>query len=246
MKLLRRAAPKLIAFAFAGLALAACETVPTDTGNAGRAYTADGEVLPTISSKTASMYREFDDGRFVVPAISRQYLSEDVKRQYVPYYAPYAEGTIVVDPYARKLYLISGPNEAMRYTIGVGKAGYGLRGEARVSRKEEWPYWTPTRNMLRREPEKYRPVAGGVEGGLENPLGARALYLYKGGRDTLFRIHGTPYPWTVGGTESGGCIRMFNQDAIHLYANTPKGTRVVVLSQSQMNQWTAPTTATAM
>lgn len=240
MTYLRRAALKLALVIAGGFALAACDTVPAETTNAGTARTADGTILPTISSKTASMYREFDDGRFVVPAVSRQYLSEEVKRQYVPYYAPYEEGTIVVDPWDRKLYLISGPNEAMRYIVGVGKAGYGLRGEARISRKEEWPYWTPTANMLRREPEKYGPVAGGVEGGLENPLGARALYLYKGGRDTLFRIHGTPYPWTVGGTESGGCIRMFNQDAIHLYANTPKGTRVVILSQAEKGKFTTP------
>lgn len=230
----------LLALTVAGGLLAACD-VPPDAGTTS-ARTAEGKVLPIISTKTANMYRTFDDGDFVVPAISREYLSEDVARQYVEYYAPYAEGTIVVDPHARHLYLISGPNEAMRYAIGVGKAGYGLRGEATIRRKEEWPYWTPTANMLRREPEKYRPVASGLPGGLENPLGARALYLYRGGRDTLFRIHGTPYPWTVGGTDSGGCIRMFNHDAIHLYANVPNGTRVVVLSEAQMGKWTtAPT-----
>ncbi len=241
MPQLSHVALKLISVVFAGLTLAACATV-TDDG-AGTAVNSEGEVLPYISSKTASMYREFDDGQFVVPQISRQYLSEDVKRQYVPYYAPHPEGTIIVDPYDRRLYLISGPNEAMRYTVGVGKAGYGLRGNSTIRRKEEWPYWTPTQNMLRREPEKYRPVAGGVEGGLENPLGARALYLYRGGRDTLYRIHGTPYPWTVGGTDSGGCIRMFNQDAIHLFANVPTGTKVIILGEEQKGQWTTPLVA---
>ena len=78
-----------------------------------------------------------------------------------------------------------------------------------------------------------------MDGGLENPLGSRALYLYRGGRDTLYRIHGTPYPWTVGGQESGGCIRMFHQDAIHLAANVEDGTRVIILSQSETGKWTA-------
>lgn len=200
--------------------------------------TAAGEVLPYVSPQTMALYREFDDGDFVVPEVSRQYLSEERARQYVPYYAPYEEGTIIVDPYDFKLYLISGPNEAMRYTVGVGKAGYGLTGEARVNHQKAWPYWTPTQNMLRREPEKYGPVRGGLEGGLENPLGARALYLYRGGRDTLYRIHGTPYPWTVGGQESGGCIRMFNQDAMHLAANVKDGTRVIILSESEQGKWT--------
>ena len=226
--------------AIAGLTLAACTEMPVDSGTAGQAVTADGQVLPTISSKTASMYREFDDGQFIVPEISRLYLSEERKRQYVPYYSPYPEGTIIVDPWDYKLYLISGPNEAMRYTVGVGKAGYGLAGTATINRKQEWPYWTPTANMLRREPDKYRPVAGGVEGGLENPLGARALYLYRGGRDTLYRIHGTPYPWTVGGNESGGCIRMFNQDVMHLYANVGTGTKVIILNQSEKGKYTVP------
>ncbi|MAM63037.1 L,D-transpeptidase [uncultured Maritimibacter sp.] len=228
---------KLAAGLALGAFLAACTTVPTED----TAVTSTGEVLPVISTKTRSMYREFDDGQFIVPAVPRQYLSEERARQYVPYYSPYPEGTIVVDPYDYKLYLISGPNEAMRYIVGVGKAGRGLRGEARVNHQKAWPYWTPTANMLRREPEKYGPVRGGLEGGLENPLGARALYLYRGGRDTLYRIHGTPYPWTVGGEESGGCIRMFHQDAIHLAANVENGTRVIILGQSEAGKYTVPT-----
>jgi lipoprotein-anchoring transpeptidase ErfK/SrfK len=228
---------KLAAGLALGVLLAACADVPTEE----TAVTSTGEVLPVISSKTRSMYREFDDGQFIVPAVPRQYLSEERARQYVPYYSPYPEGTIVVDPYDYKLYLISGPNEAMRYTVGVGKAGRGLRGEARVNHQKDWPYWTPTANMLRREPEKYGPVRGGMEGGLDNPLGARALYLYRGGRDTLYRIHGTPYPWTVGGEESGGCIRMFHQDAIHLAANVENGTRVIILGASEAGKYTVPT-----
>ncbi|WP_328794149.1 L,D-transpeptidase [Maritimibacter harenae] len=213
---------KLALALFAGLALTACDTAQMET--------------ETFASR--GMYAATEDNGFAVPAINPAYLNAERVRQVVDYYAPYPEGTIVVDPEGRRLYHLLGDNKAMRYTVGVGKAGYGLTGEARVALKRDWPYWTPTQNMLRREPEKYGPVRAGLEGGLDNPLGARALYLYRGGRDTLYRIHGTPYPWTVGETESGGCIRMFNQDAIHLAAQVDTGTRVIILPKSQAGKWT--------
>lgn len=141
----------------------------------------------------------------------------------------YRPGTIVVDPRNHYLYLVESRFTARRYGVGVGRAGLAFKGTATIRRKAKWPSWTPTQNMIRREPEKYARFAGGVPGGPGNPLGARALYLYKGKRDTYYRIHGTTQPWSIGRSVSNGCIRMLNEHVIDLYNRTPKGTRVVVL-----------------
>ncbi|MEM6617553.1 MAG: L,D-transpeptidase [Pseudomonadota bacterium] len=141
----------------------------------------------------------------------------------------YAPGTIVVDPRNHFLYLVESRTRARRYGVGVGRAGLAFRGSAVIARKAKWPSWTPTRNMIRREPHKYARYAGGVPGGPNNPLGARALYLYRNGRDTYYRIHGTNRPRSIGSSVSNGCIRMINDHVIDLYNRTPKGTRVVVL-----------------
>ena len=141
----------------------------------------------------------------------------------------YAPGTIVVDPRSRFLYLIEGRRTARRYGIGVGRAGLAFQGAGTIARKAKWPRWTPTRNMIRREPGKYARFADGVPGGPGNPLGSRALYLYRNGRDTLYRIHGTTRPETIGRAVSNGCIRMVNADVEDLYNRVPIGARVVVL-----------------
>ena len=150
-------------------------------------------------------------------------------RAEVDYQGPYRPGTVVVDVPNRYLYLVEPGNRAMRYGVGVGKEGYQFHGWATIKRKEEWPHWTPTQNMIRLQPERYGPYASGLPGGETNPLGARALYLYDGDRDTLFRIHGTIEPWSIGKQVSSGCIRMLNQDVIDLYNRVPTGTRVMVL-----------------
>ena len=138
-------------------------------------------------------------------------------------------GTIVVDTPARRLYYILGDGQALRYGIGVGRNGYALEGSAYIGRKAEWPTWTPTDNMIRRDPAKNRKYAGGVPGGPNNPLGARAIYLYQGGNDTMFRIHGTTQPWSIGQAMSSGCVRMLNHDVVDLYERATVGGRVVVL-----------------
>lgn len=117
---------------------------------------------------------------------------------------------------------------ALRYAIAVGREGLTFRGSGVIGRKEEWPSWTPTRNMVRTRPDLYAEFAGGMSGGLDNPLGARALYLYRGGRDTYFRIHGTIDNASIGHATSAGCIRLFNQDAIDLYNRVEHGARVTV------------------
>ncbi|ETX14401.1 hypothetical protein OCH239_03695 [Roseivivax halodurans JCM 10272] len=191
------------------------------------------------SAERMAMYAAVEDNGRTVPAIDPQYLTEEKVRQEVDYYAPYKAGTIIVDPGAKRLYHLGEGDRAMRYAVAVGEAGYGFSGKATVPFTREWPNWTPTRNMLRREPEKYEEFAAGVPGGLDNPLGARALYLYRNGRDTLYRIHGTPSPWTVGHNASSGCIRMFNQDVIHLAEEVETGAQVVVLDRSESGKWTS-------
>ncbi|NAZ37532.1 L,D-transpeptidase [Rubellimicrobium sp. CFH 75288] len=138
-------------------------------------------------------------------------------------------GAIHVDIAGTWLYLTLADGVARRYKIAVGAAGRNFQGTARVGRKAEWPSWTPTASMIRMEPEVYGPFRGGLPGGHPyNPLGARALYLYQGSRDTMYRIHGTPQPWTIGQSFSSGCIRMHNDHAIDLYDRVPVGTPVFV------------------
>ncbi|MCF6321254.1 MAG: L,D-transpeptidase [Rhizobiaceae bacterium] len=151
---------------------------------------------------------------------------------YVPQtvsFSGYNRGTIVVDTRNYFLYLVEGRGRARRYGVGVGKAGLAFKGTATIKRKAKWPSWTPTANMIRREPGKYKQFAGGVPGGVNNPLGARALYLYKGKRDTYYRIHGTTQPSSIGRSVSNGCIRMINAHVVDLYDRVPMGAKVVVL-----------------
>jgi lipoprotein-anchoring transpeptidase ErfK/SrfK len=136
-----------------------------------------------------------------------------------------AAGTITISTAKRKLYLSLGDGKAMEYGIAVGKAGFAWKGEATVGRKSYWPGWTPPPEMLERRPE----LPEHMDGSLSNPLGARALYLFQGNKDTLFRIHGTNEPKSIGHAVSSGCIRMQNADVIDLYGRVTKGARVVVM-----------------
>jgi lipoprotein-anchoring transpeptidase ErfK/SrfK len=140
----------------------------------------------------------------------------------------FAPGTIHVLPSQHHLYYITELGWALRYGVGVGRAGLAFQGEAVIERKAEWPSWRPTDEMIERDPESYAQFADGMPGGPENPLGARALYLYQDGVDTYFRIHGTNQPDTIGQSVSNGCIRMLNSHVAHLYDRVPLGARVFV------------------
>ena len=178
-------------------------------------------------------------GMFVLLAVPGQALAHTACRKFVleerflpqnvrsPY--DYPAGTIVVVPREKYLYLVGGAGSARQYGIGVGKAGLAFTGSAVIGRKAKWPSWRPTDNMIRRDPGKYARYAGGVPGGPNNPLGSRALYLYRNGRDTLYRIHGTTEPWTIGKAVSNGCIRMVNEHVEDLYERVPVGAQVVVV-----------------
>jgi len=132
-------------------------------------------------------------------------------------------GDIHVDAVARYLYHIGDDGTAMRYGVAIGRDGLYQPGTFRIGRKAEWPRWTPTRNMIQREPHIYAQFADGVPGGPTNPLGARAFYLYSGSRDTYLRIHGTPQPWSIGTSASSGCVRMVNAHVIDLYDSVEVG-----------------------
>lgn len=144
-------------------------------------------------------------------------------------------GTIIVDTNRKYLYYYEGNGKATRYGVGVGRDGFGWSGTVNVGRKAEWPDWRPPATMIRRERAKGHNIPAFVPGGVNNPLGARALYLHKGGRDTIYRIHGTNQPWTIGQNMSSGCIRMMNQDVEHLYSRAPVGTKVIVIGPGSRN-----------
>jgi lipoprotein-anchoring transpeptidase ErfK/SrfK len=159
------------------------------------------------------------------------------RRTDVQYATREARGTIVVDPPEHFLYFVQAGGRAVRYGVGVGGEGFGWSGVAEVRNKQEWPDWYPPEEMLQRKPELRRAMIElqsglGMPGGPENALGARALYLWQGKKDTLYRIHGTNEPGTIGRNVSSGCIRLTNEDVIDLYDRTPVGTKVVVLPSS--------------
>jgi lipoprotein-anchoring transpeptidase ErfK/SrfK len=162
-------------------------------------------------------------------AIQKKQVEEKYKRRVVRLSTSETPGTIIVDTNNKFLYFVEGKNRATRYGIGVGRDGFGWSGVVKVGRKAEWPTWTPPAEMRRREAAKGRILPAVQKGGEDNPLGARALYLYQGGRDTIFRIHGTNQPWTIGLNMSSGCIRMMNKDVEHLYARADIGTKVIVV-----------------
>ncbi|KRA61958.1 MULTISPECIES: L,D-transpeptidase [Rhizobiaceae] len=188
---------------------------------------------PKVDTSLASMYAPIKDGDETIPGVDVSKMDPKNVRQVVDYKTGYSAGTIVVDPHSRFLYLVMEGGKAMRYGVGVAKAGMEFEGEADISRKAQWPGWVPTQNMIQRDPERYGPLASGLEGGIKNPLGARALYLYQGGKDTLYRIHGTNEPWSIGKSVSSGCIRLLNHDIIDLHRRVPKGSKVVVLGPTE-------------
>ncbi|CAN7595984.1 L,D-transpeptidase [Bosea sp. LjRoot237] len=186
-----------------------------------------------VEADYASIYAAIDGEPFPVPAVDLDEIEPQFLRREVSYRTPEPSGTVIVDPGERYAYLVGERGRAIRYGIGVGKEeGFNFRGAATIARKAQWPRWTPTPDMIRREPQRYGRYVGGLAGGTGNPLGPRALYLYRDGRDTLYRLHGTVEPWTIGTMVSSGCIRLLNQDILDLYRRAPVGSRVVVLGST--------------
>jgi lipoprotein-anchoring transpeptidase ErfK/SrfK len=224
------------------LALAACAAPqPPDQPAAAFLPPAAPEVAPDV----LAMYGAVADGDLTIPTVPTRYLTERNRRQIVDYWTDEAPGTIVVDPWDRFLYFVLGNDRAIRYGIAVGEDGRGFSGEGTIPFTREWPRWTPTPNMLEEDPDLYEPHRGGMEGGLDNPLGARALYLFQSGQDTLYRIHGTNHPWSIGEATSAGCIRLFNQDILDLHERVVAGARVIVLAEDEAGKGARPSQAMA-
>nr|WP_246085121.1 L,D-transpeptidase [Rhizobium glycinendophyticum] len=165
----------------------------------------------------------------VTLVVQQKQVAEKFKRKVVRLTTDEKPGTIIIDTNNKFLYFVEGNNRATRYGVGVGRDGFGWSGVVKIGRKSEWPEWRPPEEMRRREAAKGHILPVVQEGGPDNPLGARAMYLYKGGRDTIFRIHGTNQPWTIGLNMSSGCIRMMNKDVEHLYDRAEIGAKVIVV-----------------
>ncbi|MEM8551252.1 MAG: L,D-transpeptidase [Pseudomonadota bacterium] len=203
----------------AGAAAATVAGCSPDGANGFQAATLGYKPVPQLGTPEREPFR--------LPRVDMNRIPKQYHRQFVTHSGKYRPGTIVVDVQNKHLYLIGEGKSAIRYGVGVGRAGFAWGGSARIGRKAKWPTWTPPSAMIRRQPE-LRKWAGGMQGGPSNPLGARALYLYRGSRDTLYRLHGTNEPLSIGQAMSSGCIRMLNKDSIDLYERAKVGARVVV------------------
>lgn len=229
------------ASAAAAAGLAGCASSNSDTAINAAATPAPplppvdhSAVAESAPPKYGAIYAEVKDGQFIIPAVKLKQIDQAFLRKSVAYATKEAAGTIVVDPANHFLYHVEDGGRATRYGVGVGREGFVWSGEATIRSKQEWPDWYPPKEMIERRPDLKKMMVElqsglGMHGGPSNPLGARAMYLWQGDHDTLFRIHGTNEPWTIGHSESSGCIRMINQDAMDLYEKTPVGARVVVL-----------------
>ena len=188
--------------------------------------TSQGSLEPALSkAEIESRQQAYANEAYPVRIVDRRKFDPRLKPTIVAAPAGYGAGTIVVNTGEKLLYLIRSDGTAYRYGIAVGKTGHAWSGSATIGRKAKWPAWYPTDDMHSQTPQLPRRI----EPGPQNPLGERALYLYSGGVDTLYRIHGTSEPWTIGTEASSGCIRMINEDVIDLYEKAPNGARVVVL-----------------
>lgn len=181
-----------------------------------------------MRAEAAKLYGPVPNDKFAIPAVDISKVDPKYFRQKVRYASKEAPGTIIIDPGKFHLYRIEGDGMATRYGANVSRPGFLWSGEVYVGRKAEWPTWTPPREMIARQPEA-RKYAGGMPGGLENPLGARVLYLYKNGVYTVYTIYSTSDPETIGQGITSGCTGLLSQDMIDLYSRTPVKTKVVML-----------------
>lgn len=192
-----------------------------------------GSVRPQISIDAAVtrpelMYAAMTDEGFQLPEVPFKKIEPQWRRQVVVDPTGEAPGTIVVRSDERFLYLVQPGGDAIRYGVGIGRDGFRWKGRANIQYGRKWPTWTPPKEMIARKPEVAK-WANGQPGGLDNPLGARALYIFQDGQDTGYRVHGSPEWWTIGQAMSSGCVRMINQDVIDLYSRVNGKTPIVVV-----------------
>jgi lipoprotein-anchoring transpeptidase ErfK/SrfK len=187
----------------------------------------EADAATTKPSKAALAYFDgkSEDNGIVFRRTNWKKIDPKWRRQLVKYRSREPQGTVVIDTSHHFLYIIFENQTALRYGVGVGRDGFRWYGRARIDRKALWPRWIPPPEMRERQPE----LPEYMDGGPDNPLGPRALYLFRNGRDLGYRLHGTLEPWSIGSNVSSGCIRLFSEDVIDLYQRCPIGTRVLVL-----------------
>ena len=183
---------------------------------------------PPIPAEVVSMYAALPDEQYPVPAVDLRYLEPQYYRKRVPYETSERPGTVIVDTANFYLYHVEENGMAMRYGCGLGRAGFEWSGRGHIAYTRAWPVWTPPAEMIERQPEleKWRR---GQPPGLDNPLGARALYIHEGNRDTIYRVHGTGETWTIGHAVSSGCVRLLHHDVIHLADRVRHGSPIIVM-----------------
>ncbi|UVC06764.1 L,D-transpeptidase [Rhizobium sp. TH2] len=198
--------------------------VPTDTQMKPDLFTTNTVPRP------ANVYGKLDDAGHWLPAIPVSDVPGQYLRREVSYNGIEVPGSVVVDTKSRHLYLVLEGHRAIRYGVGIGRMGYSWKGRGTIKFKKSWPRWTPSENYVADRPDMkmFSASYGGLVGGTNNPLGARALYIFQDGQDTLYRVHGTPDWKSVGKQVSSGCIRMFNQDVIDLYNRVENGAEIIV------------------
>ncbi|MCV0396137.1 MAG: L,D-transpeptidase [Rhizobiaceae bacterium] len=224
----------------AGAAVASAALVACTTARPPRREPLPVRPAEPPAGSYAAMYGPMVDDGHAIPGIPLNQIEERYLRQMVPDPTGEQPGTIVVDTGNHYLYLVREGGMAMRYGVGLGREGFEWAGRGEIQWKQPWPRWFPPDEMIDRQPEleKYRARQipgtndweGGMEAGITNPLGARALYIFQDGKDTLYRIHGSPEWWSIGKSVSSGCVRLMNQDIIDLYDRVPEGSPVLVRS----------------
>lgn len=182
-------------------------------------------------TKYERIYGPLPDEKFPVPAVKLKRVDARFYRKEVDFETDQPPGTVIVNTETFYLHLVGNNGRAMRYGVGLGRAGFDWSGQGRIAWKRPWPTWTPPAEMIERQPElaKWSAANGGMQPGLRNPLGARALYIFQGGKDTLYRLHGTMEARSIGKAVSSGCVRLFNQDVIDLYKRVTPNANIMVV-----------------
>jgi lipoprotein-anchoring transpeptidase ErfK/SrfK len=211
-------------------ALAGCTTAQTAALKAPVPQKVSYPIVPASDEELAARYAAVEDGGHLIPASPYRQIDPKYYRQRVKDPTGEPAGTVVVDTASRFLYVVEPGGTAMRYGVGIGRDGFAWEGEGVIQWRQPWPRWKVPDDMIKRQPHlaRYSVDNGGMDPGIKNPLGARALYIFQNGKDTLYRLHGSPEWKSIGKATSSGCVRLVNQDVLDLYKRVPYHARIVV------------------
>lgn len=214
-----------------GFALGVCSLAATGCSTSFSIPSFNARSAGRFALDYSTLYASLPEEQFPIPALPQGALKPKFQRRRVRYPTREKPGTVIVDTKRFYLYHVERFGYAMRYGVGLGRAGFEWSGRANIRWKRKWPTWTPPREMIRRQPElaKWSAENGGMPPGLRNPLGSRALYIFEGKVDTLYRVHGTPEVHSIGRAVSSGCVRMVNQDVIDLYERVRPNSPILVV-----------------